>query len=480
MTSAALYPDPQPILACTVSRDIEEFGLLIEDMEAEMGEHWGDLRFNEVAPFLNQPEAASLRFLSFAIDEDDLDQLELIASAIQTAKHHGVQVILVAEDIPEGHLQQLLREGGEEYLPYPLAKGALQGAIARLDGTAEPLLRLDTTTRVETSPNEDPTAAVAQAVEEAAPEDDDAVTSAEPATSEAPMIAQPTPAEEPVAAEEPARDTPPPQAPPAEVKLGPRSDGAGAVLAVQGLSGGCGASTMAVNLARELAGATKKNPPRVCLLDFDFQFGTTANYLDLAQKASVIELLSDTEAMDDDSFAGALHPAEADLMVLTAPSDLIPLDFVAPEDVARIITLARSRFDYVIIDMQRTITDWTETVLRHCDLFFAVMEIDLRSAQNCVRFRNALLAEGLPVDKLRFVLNRAPKFSDLTGKGRMKRMSESLGVSIELHLPDGGKQITQVADQGESLAKALPKSPLRKAIQKLAADLHQTAHAAQA
>ena len=37
MTSVAnLHPDPAPIVACTISRDVQNFDLLIDDMEIEL------------------------------------------------------------------------------------------------------------------------------------------------------------------------------------------------------------------------------------------------------------------------------------------------------------------------------------------------------------------------------------------------------------------------------------------------------------
>jgi len=57
---AALQPEPAPILACTISRDVSNFDLLIEDMETELGESWGDLTFSDAMLFLNQPDAQSL------------------------------------------------------------------------------------------------------------------------------------------------------------------------------------------------------------------------------------------------------------------------------------------------------------------------------------------------------------------------------------------------------------------------------------
>ena len=120
--------------------------------------------------------------------------------------------------------------------------------------------------------------------------------------------------------------------------------------------------------------------------------------------------------------------------------------------------MARTNFDYVIIDMPKTLVEWTETVLNAAHVYFAMLELDMRSAQNTLRLKRALQAEDLPFEKLRFVLNRAPGFTDLNGKSRVKRLAESLGISIEVQLPDGGKQVAQTGDHGVPLAVGAPKN----------------------
>lgn len=60
MSSAALIPEPMSIVACTISRDVQIFDLLIEDMETALGENWGDLSFDEATAYLGQPDAAGL------------------------------------------------------------------------------------------------------------------------------------------------------------------------------------------------------------------------------------------------------------------------------------------------------------------------------------------------------------------------------------------------------------------------------------
>jgi pilus assembly protein CpaE len=182
--------------------------------------------------------------------------------------------------------------------------------------------------------------------------------------------------------------------------------------------------------------------------------------------------LSDTGAADSDTFLGAMLTYNDKLHVLTAPADMLPLDIVASEDIARIIDMAQSNFDFVVIDMPKTIVVWTETVLSRAHVYFATMDLDLRSAQNVLRLVRALKAETLPHEKLRYVLNRAPKFTDLSGKSRVKRMAESLDIKLEVQVPDGGAAVTQANDHGQPLAETAPKNPLRREIQKIAKSIY--------
>jgi pilus assembly protein CpaE len=390
-----------PLVACTVSRDIQTFDLLIEDMEAALGPAWGDLNINEALAFFGQPESKDLEFAALAIDESDEADLPLLSELITMASGQGIRVILIAEDVSPTVLHQLLRHGADEFVPYPLPEGELEAAIDRIRKREE------------------------QAV-----------------ADETPFAAGNAP-------------------------------GDGVLLAVQGLAGGTGATTLAVNLAWELATVEKEAPPRVCLLDFGLQTGATATYLDLPRRDAVFEMWSDTDAMDEDIFRQSLTAFEDKLWVLTAPTDMLPLDMITPEDVDRVLAMARSKFDYVIVDMPGTLVLWTETVLNAAQIYFLTLELDMRSAQNALRLKRALRSEDLPVEKLRYCLNRAPKFTDLNAKSRVKRMADSLEISIEVQLPDGGRMVTQAGDHGSPLAVAAAKNPLRREIAKLAHSLHE-------
>src|SRR5919112_1702402 len=364
--NVALQIEPQSLVACTISRNVQEFDLLIEDMQ-------------------------------------NLDQVREVIAA---ARRKGIQVILVAEDVSPTILHQLLREGADVFVPYPLPEGEL----------------LRATNRPRT-----------------------------PAAVPAPAAASGAPGGSAAAS----------------------GGHSGVVIPVYSMAGGAGGTTLAVNLAWELATLDKELAPRVCLIDLGLQFGSVATLLDLPRREAVLELLSNTEGMDGEALATALQTYNDKLHVLTAPLDLVPLDLVDSKDVERLLETARVNFDYVVIDMPPAMADWGEAVLNAAHLCFAVLELDMRSAQNTLRLKRALTSEGLPFEKLRFAVNRAPGFTDLNGRARVKRLAESLGISIDLQFPDGGRAVLEAADQGVPLAEAAPKNALRREIAKLAKQVHE-------
>lgn len=420
------------IEACTISRDVQLFDLLIEDMEGVLGENWGDLGFADALAYFEQPEATALRFVALAVDGEDERNLDLLVRVITAAKKKKIDVILITDELKPTALHQLMRAGADEFVPYPLPENELKAVVERLERVAS-----------------------AKASAAAA-----AAAAAGPAG--APAHGGMSAGGELVHFAGPSRN--------------------GVVVAVQPIAGGTGATTFAVNLAWELANVAK-TPPKVCLLDLSLQQGSVATYLDMQRRETVFELLSETASMDDESFAQAMTSHDEKLDVLTSPSDIIPLDFIGPEDIEKLLSAARRQYDYVLVDMPGTLVQWTETVLSAAQLYFVTMEMDMRSAQNAVRLKRALQAEDLPLEKLRYVLNRGPRFTDLNGKSRVKRLAESLGISIEVQLPDGGKPVAQAGDHGLPLAQSAAKNPLRKEIAKLAKSLfaleHSDARAAQ-
>jgi pilus assembly protein CpaE len=245
----------------------------------------------------------------------------------------------------------------------------------------------------------------------------------------------------------------------------------GLVYPIYGAGGGVGASTFAVNLAWETALAIGKKNLRVAIMDFNFQYGSVATYLDLPRREAIYELLSDTSTMDEEGFSQALTTYANKMDVLTAPMDALPLDIIGPDDVASLLALARANYDFIFVDLPQTLAHWSDMMLIESEVFFALMEGDMRSAQNMLRFIRAVKAEELPFEKIAVCLNRAPSFSDLSGKSRAGKLEKSLEIKFAHRIPDGGKAVAAACDQGLPLAKSAKGNPVRKEVRKVAQNL---------
>lgn len=104
----------------------------------------------------------------------------------------------------------------------------------------------------------------------------------------------------------------------------------GRIVAVAQARGGVGATTIAVNLAHELAGRSgflKKAAPRpVALVDLDLQFGSVGTLLDLEDQDALHQMALEG-VLPDKAFLDRVMPrTENGLAVLAAPSKFMPLD----------------------------------------------------------------------------------------------------------------------------------------------------------
>jgi hypothetical protein len=180
--------------------------------------------------------------------------------------------------------------------------------------------------------------------------------------------------------------------------------------------------------------STRPTPPRVCLLDLDLQFGSVATYLDLPRKEAVFEFLTDTAAIGQRQ----LHQGDADLQrqaacLYRARPTCCRWTSSRAEDRAHDrhgageLRLRRHRHADDRGRLDRGGADPRRMSISRCWNWTCARP---RTSCACPR------AEGrrLPHEKLRFVLNRAPKFTDLSAKSRVKRMAESLDIDIEVQL----------------------------------------------
>ena len=125
-------------------------------------------------------------------------------------------------------------------------------------------------------------------------------------------------------------------------------------ITVLGASEGCGASTIALNLASEI-GLIKCTP---CILaEESFSFGRLANYLGIAPQSTIPDLLNDVELLDAERVRGSLTNVEENLQVLVGSYESISPVKPAREDVLKLFGLVRQLTDVIVVDGRYTYDD---------------------------------------------------------------------------------------------------------------------------
>lgn len=142
------------------------------------------------------------------------------------------------------------------------------------------------------------------------------------------------------------------------------SSSASKVIAVTGVSEGCGATAIAINLASEIAQLHQRS---CILVELSLRLGRLAGYLDLEPYYTTHSLLSDVERMDIDTVRQALSKMADNFHVLAGPYKGIAALQPDPQHVVRLVDLVRRLADVVVLDMPCTFDDVYFESIAHAD-----------------------------------------------------------------------------------------------------------------
>jgi Flp pilus assembly CpaE family ATPase len=149
------------------------------------------------------------------------------------------------------------------------------------------------------------------------------------------------------------------------IGTGPSSESSpikdGQIVTVFAAKGGCGKTTLAINLAVTLAGDTGR---QVCLVDLDLAFGDVAISVQLDPARTITDALPMAGHLDETGARSLLTRYRPGLDMLLAPVTPGDAEKVTPALVAELLTILRGLYDYVVVD---TPAQFSEHVLTAMD-----------------------------------------------------------------------------------------------------------------
>lgn len=244
----------------------------------------------------------------------------------------------------------------------------------------------------------------------------------------------------------------------------------GRLIAVTKARGGIGATTVAVNLARQLARGRKVRrgavPTKVALVDFDIQFGDAGAFLDMEDNGALRALIEAGGAPSADLLEGLLQDDGAGPGVLCAPAEIVPLDSLNAHLVQDLLTALRHVNDITVVDMPPGLVDWVAPVLETADLTLVATDTSVPSIRHTRRLISFFEAEALPGSILPVVCRESRPMI----KPRSIREAEAvLERPLDHWLPDAGKAAREAVDRGQPLADSASSSRFCRALDRLAA-----------
>jgi pilus assembly protein CpaE len=228
-------------------------------------------------------------------------------------------------------------------------------------------------------------------------------------------------------------------------------------------AGGQGATTLAVNMAVQLQRRVKDGRGGACLIDFDLQFGDAHLQLDLSHSSRLMDVVKAPERLDRRMLDDLMINAQDGLKVLTAPEATMPLEALSPETVDKILSLARRRYRYVVVDLPASLTRWTETALHKADHILLVTEVNVPALRAARRLLDTIHSERATHAPLTIVANR---YSNKTPNNRLSisQAAKALDRDIAVVLPNDYQLVMESLDQGVPLSVLRPGARLTGAI----------------
>jgi Flp pilus assembly CpaE family ATPase len=134
----------------------------------------------------------------------------------------------------------------------------------------------------------------------------------------------------------------------------------GEIVTVFAAKGGCGKTTLAINLGVALA---KQQAGRVCIVDLDLSFGDVAISVQLDPLRTIVDALPMAGHLDTSGAASLLTRYQPGLDMLLAPVTPGDAEKIPPRLVGELLGVLRGMYDFVVVDTPAAFTEHVLTAM---------------------------------------------------------------------------------------------------------------------
>lgn len=220
------------------------------------------------------------------------------------------------------------------------------------------------------------------------------------------------------------------------------SDSASKIITIYSNKGGIGKTTIASNLAIELAKTTKD---KVALIDLNLQLGDISTFFNLNPTFDVAYVVKNLIDKKNDILLKAFEKFKnTSLYILSDPNYIEQSESITPQDIESLFKVLKKIFPYIIIDMSSNIDANSLKILDKSDIILFTTIVNIPAIRNAQRCLNLFRSRNYPKERVKIVLNRYMESDEI----KLEDIETTLGEKIYWKLPNNYFSIMESINKG--------------------------------
>ena len=239
--------------------------------------------------------------------------------------------------------------------------------------------------------------------------------------------------------------------------------GNGKVILVFSAKGGCGKTTLSTNLAVALSSDPEV---RVCLVDFDLQFGDVGVSLRLDPQRSISDAVDMKDHLDKQGIASLVTKYSPNLDVLLAPANPVDAEYISGDLGRSILENLKKMYDFVVIDSSPAFTDVILESFEIADKHILMTTLDIPTLKNLRVSISTLDELGIDKSKRIFVVNHSTMKTGIS----IQDAERAIGAPVDFQIPSS-VDVPISTNRGQILVASSPKHEVSRAVRQIANSL---------
>jgi pilus assembly protein CpaE len=237
----------------------------------------------------------------------------------------------------------------------------------------------------------------------------------------------------------------------------------GQIISIFGCKGGVGTTTLAVNLAVNLA--QKESVKSVALIDMNMMFGEIPLFLELTPGYHWGEIVKNISRLDSTFLMNILTKHSSGVYVLPSPATLSDSKSAIPEMMGHLIGFMQKLFDFVIIDTGQFVDEISLKIMELSDNILLISLLSLPCIANANKILQSISElRTFPEERIKIVINRYLSKSDIP----LNEAEESIHKKTFWIIPNDYSTTVSAINNGAPLYMTAPRAQITKSLNDLA------------